>query len=198
MWKANLWSLGKGDALIIVDMQKDFLPGGTLAVKGGDEIVPLLNRCIGRFVRRGLPIVATCDWHPRDHCSFVKQGGTWPAHCIAGTSGAAFAPGLELPEDVMVVGKATQPDKDAYSGFAETGLAPSLHRRGITRVFVGGLATDYCVLNTVRDALAAGFQVVLLRDAIRAVDLKPGDGQRAIDEMTRLGAVPVSEAALAA
>ncbi len=196
MSEENNLSLGKGDALIVVDMQNDFLPGGALGVPEGDEIVSLLNRCIGRFVNHGLPVIATRDWHPPDHCSFTEQGGIWPAHCVAGTEGAAFAPGLKLPEDVIVVSKATRSGQEAYSGFAETGLTASLQERGVTRIFVGGLATDYCVLNTVLDGLTAGFEVVLLRDAIRAVDVDPGDGGRAIEEMTGRGAVAVSEAAL--
>ncbi len=197
MSEDNSFSPGKGDALIVVDLQNDFLPGGALAVPEGDEIVSLINRCIERFVSRGLPVVATRDWHPADHCSFAEQGGTWPAHCVAGTVGAAFAPGLNLPDDVIVISKATRADQEAYSGFSGTGLAASLRERGVRRVFVGGLATDYCVLNTVLDALTAGFETVLLDDAIRAVDVEPGDGRCAIDEMTRHGAIAVAEEALA-
>ena len=194
----DLSNPAKTDALIVVDVQKDFLPGGSLAVPEGDEVVSPLNRCIERFVSNGLTVVATRDWHPADHCSFTDQGGIWPVHCVAGTDGATFADELHLPENVIVVSKATHADRDAYSAFVETGLAESLKERGIKRVFVGGLATDYCVLNTVRDALTAGFEVVLLLDAVRAVDVEPGDGQNAIDDMIRLGAAPVSEAAPAA
>jgi len=182
---------GPGDALLIVDVQNDFLPGGSLAVPEGDRVVPVLNRYIRDFTAAGLPVYATRDWHPEGHCSFAAQGGPWPPHCRAGTRGAAFAPGLKLPEGAVVISKADTVEKDAYSGFQGTDLAERLQAAGVRRLFVGGLATDYCVLNTVRDALAAGFGVVLLEDAIRAVDVKPGDGARAEAEMVRAGAVPV-------
>ncbi len=187
-----------GDALIVVDVQKDFLPGGSLAVPHGDEVVPVLNRYMEIFRSRGLPVFATRDWHPPEHCSFTEQGGPWPPHCVAGSEGAAFADGLRLPAETVVVSKATTPDKDAYSGFQDTGLAQRLREAGVRRVFVGGLATDYCVLNTVRDALAEGFEVVLLEDAIRAVDVQPGDGERAVKEMLDAGAVPARIDAIAA
>jgi nicotinamidase/pyrazinamidase len=179
-----------GDALIIVDVQNDFLPGGALAVSHGDEVVSELNRYAALFERLGLPVFATRDWHPRNHCSFQEQGGPWPAHCVAGTQGARFAPKLTLPPGSRVVSKATTPERDAYSGFAGTELDAMLRREKVYRVFVGGLATDYCVLNTVKDARALGYEVVLLKDAIRAVDLRSGDGRRALEEMQRLGAVP--------
>jgi len=177
-----------GDALIVVDVQNDFLPGGALAVPAGDEVVPVLNRYLQRFQARGLPVYATRDWHPPDHCSFRDQGGPWPPHCVAGSPGAEFAADLALPEDAVVISKATAPDREAYSGFQDTDLAGRLRAQGVRRLFVGGLATDYCVLNTVRDALAAGFEVVLLEDAVRAVDLHPGDGERALEEMRDQGA----------
>jgi nicotinamidase/pyrazinamidase len=178
----------QGDTLLVVDVQNDFLPGGSLAVPDGDAVVPVLNRYLALFGRAGLPIYATRDWHPPDHCSFREQGGVWPPHCVAGSEGAAFSALLQLPAATVVISKAERPEADAYSGFAGTGLAERLHAEGVSRLFVGGLATDYCVLNTVRDALAEGFSVVLLEDAIRAVDVQPGDGQRAIAEMLRLGA----------
>ncbi|HYA19303.1 MAG TPA: nicotinamidase [Burkholderiales bacterium] len=179
-----------GDALLIVDVQNDFLPGGSLAVPKGDEIIPVLNRQIARFAKLGLPVIATRDWHPPDHCSFHQAQGPWPSHCVANSAGAQFAPALRLPTEVRVISKATYPDRDAYSGFSGTDLDQFLRSRGIRRLFVGGLATDYCVLNTVKDALALGYQVVLLRDAIRAVDVNPGDGACAEEEMRRLGAIP--------
>jgi nicotinate phosphoribosyltransferase len=181
----------RGDALLLVDVQTDFLPGGTLGIPGGDKIVPVLNRYLARFARRRLPVFATRDWHPRNHCSFQDQGGHWPPHCIQGTRGGEFAPGLDLPTEAIVVSKAGDPAVEAYSGFAGTNLQASLRAAGVRRVFVGGLATDYCVLETVRDACACGFEVVLLRDAIRAVNSQPQDGRKAEDEMCRLGAVPV-------
>lgn len=176
------------DALVIVDVQNDFLPGGNLAVAGGDEVIQVLNRYIELFSRRSLPIYATRDWHPSDHCSFKPQGGIWPPHCIAGSAGAKFPATLHLPYATTIVSKATTPEKDAYSGFEGTGLAEQLRSRGIEQLFVGGLATDYCVLNTVIDALSHGFKVMLLQDAIRAVNLQPGDDRAAIDVMIEHGA----------
>lgn len=177
-----------GDALLIVDVQNDFLPGGSLAVPRGDEVVAPLNGWIARFAAAGLPVFATRDWHPPDHCSFQAQGGPWPPHCVAGTAGAEFAPALRLPAGAVGIAKATRAEADAYSGFAGTDLAARLREAGVGRLFVGGLATDYCVVNTVIDALAAGFAVVLLAAAIRAVDVAPGDGERAIAAMAAAGA----------
>lgn len=191
MVTASFISLSRGDALIVVDVQNDFLPGGRLAVGSGDEVVPVLNCYIDVFVAQGLPVYATRDWHPADHCSFTEQGGPWPAHCIADSDGALFAPTLHLPRSAVIVSKAVRPDRDAYSGFDGTRLEHALQRNGVGRVFVGGLATDYCVLNTVRDGLKLGFKVCLLVDAIRAVNVEPDDGIRAEGEMCRLGAQPV-------
>ena len=192
------WQPQPGDALLIVDVQNDFLPGGSLAVSQGDAVVPVLNRYIDAFEAKGLPIIATRDWHPRAHCSFGEQGGPWPPHCVAGTHGAAFAAALRLPAVAMVISKATTPDKDAYSGFEGTDLDQRLRGIGIRRLFVGGLATDYCVLNTVRDSLRLGYAVCLLSDAIRAVDVQPGDGQRAEADMLELGAQRMTLEGLAA
>ncbi len=189
---------GAGDALILVDVQADFLPGGSLAVLRGDEVVPVLNRYLAVFRRLTLPVVATRDWHPPDHCSFLTQGGPWPPHCVAGSDGARFAPLLDLPCEARIVSKATTRDKDAYSGFEGTDLDDWLKRAGIRRVFIGGLATDYCVLNTVRDALRLGYATFLLQDAVRAVDVNAGDGGRAIAEMRDLGVIPIDFDSLAA
>jgi nicotinamidase/pyrazinamidase len=178
-----------GDALIIVDLQNDFLPGGSLAVPDGDAVIPVLNTWIRRFRAAGLPIFATRDWHPVDHCSFRDQGGPWPPHCVAGTKGAEFTPELVLPPDVLVHSKAMTPEKEAYSDFEDGGLGPKLREMGVRRVFIGGLATDYCVRATVLDARKEGFQVILLLDAIRAVEVQPGDGDRAIAEMCEAGAL---------
>lgn len=184
----NSLSLGPGDALIVADVQNDFLPGGALGIRGGDQVVPILNEYLRRFARQGLPVFVTRDWHPPGHCSFEGSGGPWPVHCVAGTPGAAFAPEFSFPAEAQVISKATAIDKEAYSAFAGTDLAERLRASGVRRVFVGGLATDYCVLNTVKDAVALGFATVLLRDAVRAVDAKPGDGDAAIVEMLALGA----------
>jgi len=186
------------DALLVVDVQNDFLPGGRLAVPRGDEVIEPLNACIESFRRSGLPVFATRDWHPEDHCSFKEQGGPWPAHCIAETWGAAFAESLRLPPGVQIVSKATRSDRDAYSGFSGTDLHDRLRQSGVETVFVGGLATEYCVLNTVRDALALRFRVYVLEDAIRAVDRNPGDGEKAKNEMERLGARLISRDRVAA
>ena len=190
--------LRAGDALILIDVQLDFLPGGSLAVPHGDEVVPVLNRYIAVFRGLTFPVVATRDWHPPDHCSFRAQGGPWPPHCVAGSDGARFAPLLDLPCEGRIVSKATMAGRDAYSGFEGTGLDELLRHAGVRRVFVGGLATDYCVLNTVRDALRLGYETFLLEDAVRAVDVAPGDGERAIAEMRRLGAIPVDFGRLSA
>lgn len=186
----------RGDALVIVDVQNDFLPAGALAVPHGDEVLAPLARYLVRFATARLPVFATRDWHPADHCSFREQGGTWPAHCIADTPGADFAAALALPAGSEVISKARAREADAYSGFSGTGLDARLRQLGVTRLFVGGLATDYCVLNTVRDARGLGYAVVLLADAIRAVDVTPGDGDRAIREMIALGARPLRLAEL--
>lgn len=185
-------SFKPGDALLIVDVQNDFLPGGSLAVRRGDEVVPVLNRYVRAFEAHGLPLYATRDWHPERHCSFHAQGGPWPPHCMAGTRGAEFAAQLSLPPSAVIISKATTPEKDAYSGFQDTDLDQRLRAAAVRRLFIGGLATDYCVLNTVRDALRLGYEVFLLTDAIRAVDVQPGDGLRAEEEMTRLGAQRIS------
>ncbi|MGE5115450.1 MAG: isochorismatase family protein [Betaproteobacteria bacterium] len=181
----------RGDALLLIDVQVDFLPGGQLAVPAGDRVLPALNRAIDVFVACGLPIVATRDWHPADHCSFVAQGGPWPPHCVVDTPGAAFASGLKLPARSLVVSKATTIERDereSYSGFAGTALAATLRDAGVERLVVGGLATDYCVLQKVLDALSLGFAAVVLRDGVAAVDVHPGDGERALARMAQAGA----------
>ena len=185
------------DALLIVDVQNDFLPGGSLPVPAGDQVIPILNRYISLFARQSLPIVVTRDWHPAKHCSFQPQGGSWPPHCVAGSQGAELAAQLALPPAAVIVSKATAAERDAYSGFDGTALASQLHARGSERLFIGGLATDYCVLSTVKDALSQGFKVALLLDAIRAVDVRAGDGQAAIAQMIEQGARPLRLAELA-
>jgi len=184
--------LKTGDALIIVDVQNDFLPGGNLAVPGGDAVIAPLNRYIQSFHSGRLPIYATRDWHPQNHCSFKQQGGIWPPHCVADTAGAEFSSQLKLPPAATIVSKATTADKDAYSGFEGTTLDQQLHAQGIKRLFIGGLATDYCVLNTVKDALNHHYTVFLLQDAIRAVNVEPGDGDKAEREMKQLGAISIT------
>lgn len=177
------------DALLIVDMQYDFLPGGSLGVPKGNEVLGPINALIRLFRERGLPVYASRDWHPQDHVSFADRGGPWPPHCVAGTRGAAFSEELALPPDAVVVTKADTADVDAYSAFNGTGLAARLRAGGIERVVVCGLATDYCVLNTVLDARTNGFEVLVVPEAMRAVEVKPGDGERAIAEMAARGAL---------
>lgn len=181
------------DALVIVDVQNDFCPGGSLAVPGGDRVVPVLNRYIQRFHELGASIFASRDWHPPVTKHFQAYGGAWPPHCVERTKGAEFHPDLALPPGAVVISKGMDPERDAYSCFqaldaAGRDFAVSLGERGIQRLFVGGLATDYCVRSTILDALHEGFQVVVLQDAIRAVDLQPEDGERAIEEMRAAGA----------
>lgn len=190
--------LTAGDALVIVDVQKDFLPGGNLAVPGGDAIVPILNNAIGLFEQLELPIIAIRDWHPPDHCSFLAQGGPWSPHCVAGTAGAEFATELRLPGTAHIISKATTPNAKAYSGFDGTPLQELLQTLKVKRVFIGGLATEYCVRNTVFDALQFGYTAFILIDAVMAIDLQPGDGQRAIAEMVLSGAAAIHFEELAA
>ena len=185
------YSPSKGDALIIIDVQNDFLPGGSLAVPDGDKVVAPLNQYIQIFKKASLPIIASRDWHPVNHCSFVDQGGDWPPHCVAGTTGAAFVEELLLPAAVPIISKAISPEKDSYSDFEDTDLDEQLRSLGVHRLFIGGIATDYCVLSTVLDGLQNGYSVFLLTDASRAVDVQPGDGDRAIEKMKRKGAVPL-------
>jgi len=188
-----LHDLHRGDALLVVDVQNDFLPGGSLAVPDGDAVVGPLNRAIAAFRAAALPIFASRDHHPPDHCSFRSHGGEWPVHCVAGSRGATFAYDLHLPAETVVISKATTAGRDAYSAFDGTDLAARIRAAGVVRLFVGGLATDYCVKATVLDALTAGLGVVLLTDGIRAVELRPGDGTRAIEAMRRAGAVLTRE-----
>ncbi|MEJ2514639.1 MAG: nicotinamidase [Gammaproteobacteria bacterium] len=180
--------VGPGDALIVVDVQNDFLPGGALGVPDGDAVVAVLNRWIADFEAAGLPIFFTRDWHPANHCSFEARGGPWPPHCIASTPGAAFADDLEMPASAEVISKATTEDEEAYSGFQGTGLADRLSALGVKRVFVGGLATDYCVRATVLDARQSGLEAWVVEPAVRAVNVHLDDGERAMKEMKDAGA----------
>ena len=191
-------SLTSEDALLIADIQNDFLPGGALGISGGDEIIPVLLNYIRRFHARALPIFLTRDWHPPGHCSFRTQGGLWPVHCVAGSPGSLPPATFEAPASAVVIYKAIDPDQEAYSAFQSTALHRHLQAVGVRRLFIGGLATDYCVLNTVKDARALGYDVCLLTDGIKAVNLRPEDGRHAEQEMIRLGAVPVQLEMLAA
>ena len=171
------------EALIVVDMQRDFMPGGALPVPEGDRIIPRCNEYIREFRRRGALIVATRDWHPPNHMSFRERGGPWPRHCVQNTPGAEFV--VELPEDAVIISKATEPDREAYSGFEGTNLAEILKKNGVKRVYICGVATEYCVKATALDAVKHGFEVYLLRDAVKGI--KPEDEERALGEMKMAG-----------
>lgn len=188
--------LAPGDALLVVDVQQDFLPGGALPVPDGDAVVAPLNHAISRFRACGLPIYASRDWHPPRHRSFAPHDGPWPAHCLAETPGAAFASGLALPPDATVISKAMDPGQEAYSAFEGTDLHDRLRRAGVRRLVLGGLATDYCVRRTAEDARGLGYDVVVLVDAVRAVDRQPGDGARALDAIRRCGGRTIASADL--
>jgi nicotinamidase/pyrazinamidase len=183
--------LEQGDALLVIDMQVDFLPGGALGVAEGHEVVAPINHLIALYRDANLPVFASRDWHPQDHVSFSALGGPWPPHCMAGTPGAEFAAELALPDDAVIISKADTAAVDAYSAFGGTDLSAQLRTREITRVTVVGLATDYCVLNTVTDALDEGFDTLIVPEAMRAVEVEAGDGRRALDRMVARGAVPV-------
>ncbi len=184
----------KGSALLIEDLQNDFCSGGALAVPGGNEVVPVLNRYIDLFKEKGLPVFASRDWHPEGSSHFSDFGGIWPVHCVQGTDGAQFHPELRLPDDSIVVSKGMDPAEDGFSSFeaiSEEGKSffECLEERGVRHLFIGGLATDYCVKYTVLEALRRGYSVTVLLDAVRGVDLKPGDSKTAIREMVQAGAV---------
>jgi nicotinamidase/pyrazinamidase len=174
-------------ALVIVDFQNDFTPGGALAVPDGDAIAQRINELAasGDYDL----VVATRDWHPPDHGSFAAQGGPWPVHCVAGTEGAELHPALDRSRIDVTVDKGQAPDTDGYSGFADTELESVLREHGITQVTVVGLATDYCVKNTALDALRAGFQVTVDTTAVRGVEVEAGDSERALAEVRAAGGV---------
>ena len=182
------YSVGKTDALIIVDVQNDFCPGGALPVPEGDQVVPVLNDYIKIFKKAKAGVSATRDWHPPNHVSFKAQGGPWPPHCIQNTEGAKFHPDLKLSSGTTIVSKAMNPLKENYSGFEGAELSNTLRKQGVVRVFVGGLATEYCVKNTVLDALKLGFETVLLSDATAGINAKPNDAAKAIAKMVESGA----------
>ena len=179
-------SLQKGDALLIVDVQKDFCPGGALPIEEADKVVPVLNRWIKAAREKGIPIYASRDWHPIQHMSFKAQGGKWPPHCIQDSDGAKFHPGLELPADVVKITKGVRFDHDQYSVFDQTGLGEQLKRDEVKRLWVGGLAQDVCVLESVLKARNAGFEVNVLGQATRPVTLE--GGEEAIRKMKDVGA----------
>jgi nicotinamidase/pyrazinamidase len=181
-------SLTTGDALIIVDVQNDFCEGGALAVSGGDDVVPVINALSRYCENRHIPVYFSRDWHPSDHVSFKAQGGLWPPHCVQNERGAAFHPDLYIPERAVIVSKGTAPDKDAYSAFEGTDLLHKLREQSILRVFICGLATDYCVKSTALDALNEGFEVFVITDGMRGVNVQPDDSRHALEELENKGA----------
>jgi nicotinamidase/pyrazinamidase len=184
------------EALVIVDFQNDFTPGGALAVPEGDRIAPALNRLASAYEH----VFATRDWHPEDHGSFegveidrerwdgTEPPNVWPVHCVAGTEGAELHPELDRSKVDVVIDKGQDPHSQGYSGFQNTELAEQLRGIGVDHVVVAGLATDYCVKNTALDALEEGFDVTVVTDAARGVDVKEGDSERALEEVEKAGA----------
>ena len=179
-------ALRAGDALIIVDVQIDFCPDGALPIERGDAVVPVLNRWIAAALDAGVPILASRDWHPRGHLSFIESGGQWPVHCVQDTPGARFHPELKLPDSAIVVTKGVRFDRDQYSAFDATGLATELRKKGVTRLWVGGLAQDVCVRATVLDARREGLETIVIADATCPVTSAGGD--QANEEMRQAGA----------
>ncbi len=184
--------MSRRPALLVVDVQNDFCPNGALAVPEGDRIIPRINKTIELFQRRGLPVLATRDWHPKVTRHFKEFGGAWPPHCIQGTKGARFHPDLRLPKDAVVLSKGMDPDQDSYSGFQALSpqgrdLESVIRDLGIDEIFLCGLATDYCVRATALDAVRRSIRLRVLEDAIRGVDLKPGDSREALQEMRDAG-----------
>ena len=174
-------------ALLVVDVQTDFCKGGSLAIDGADEVIPRLNEVIDTFRMAMLPIFFTRDWHPSNHISFSTRGGAWPPHCIKGSQGATFHSKLVVPPSAVVIDKGTEPDYEAYSGFQGTDLEKRLEEKRIDEVFIGGLATDYCVKQTALDALKYGLRVIVLVDCIKGVDLRVGDSKRVLQEIAAKG-----------
>lgn len=179
-------ALRQGDALMVIDVQNDFCPGGRLPIAHGDAVIPVLNAWIAAAAERHVPVFASRDWHPSVHISFREQGGPWPPHCVQDTEGAAFHPDLRLPEDAIIVTKGVRFDQDQNSAFDQTGLATFMKSRGIRRVWVGGLAQDVCVAATVLDARVAGFDTYVIEDATKPVSEE--QGREALKKMAEAGA----------
>ncbi len=186
--------MGRRPALLVVDVQNDFSPGGALGVPEGDSIISRVNRTIALFERRRLPVLFSRDWHPKVTKHFKDYGGAWPPHCIQGTKGARFHPNLTVPKDALILSKGMDPEQDSYSAFQATtvrgrDLESTLQELGVDELFICGLATDYCVRATTLDALRRGMKVRVLKDAVRGVDVKPGDSEAALREMRAQGAL---------
>jgi nicotinamidase/pyrazinamidase len=174
-------------ALVVVDVQNDFCPGGALAVAEGDQIIAPTNRLIRYFHSQKALVLYTRDWHPANHCSFKDFGGPWPVHCVQDTPGAKFHRNLDVPDDAVIMNKAWQPDSEDFSGISSSELFPRLVQDNVRRVVLVGLATEYCIKATALNARAEGFEVMVITDAIRPVNVRHGDGQRALDDMSARG-----------
>jgi nicotinamidase/pyrazinamidase len=179
--------MGRGPALIVVDIQRDFCPGGALPVKQGDQIIEPTNGLISVFHEKGLPVFFTRDWHPADHCSFRRRGGPWPPHCVKNTPGAQFHPSLHVPRGAVIISKGTTRNIEAYSGFQGTRMAERLNEIGVKELYVVGLATDYCVKNTILDGISNGFKVNVVSDCVKGVNLRPTDSANAFRAMVAKG-----------
>ncbi len=186
-------TLSSSDALLVTDMQIDFLPGGALPVVNADELIPVINSYIKRFENTA-HIIASRDWHPPNHMSFKPQGGPWPPHCVQNTAGAKFKPDLKLPSETLVISKAADPKREAYSVFDGTPIEEELRKMDVKRLFVAGVATDYCVVNTVLDARKLGLETFVLMDATLGIDVNPGDVDRAVDVIVKSGAQQATSA----
>lgn len=187
---------GEQSVLLLVHLQNDFCRNGTVPVPEGDHVIPVANAWIRFFAGRGYGVVATRDWHPPNHCSFQERGGPWPPHCVQGSLGSQLHPDLRIPPGTLIVSCATNPNKEAHSGFDGTSLEDRLEDLDADTVYVIGFATDYCVKRTVLDARRLGFRVVVVQDGIRGFDVRPGDVQRAVQAMQAAGATIASSADL--
>lgn len=189
--------LKKGDALIVTDIQNDFLPGGALTVPNSEPIIALINLAIETFSTAELPIFITRDWHPENHISFTERGGPWKRHCVQNTRGSEFYPKLKLPNQFELISKGTHPDLEAYSAFSGTQLGERLKTLGVERIWIAGMATDYCILHTGEDALSSGYSLRVFEDAVRGIDIHSGDSKKALDRLTALGAKRIQTPELA-
>ena len=189
--------MGSKKALLIVDIQNDFCPGGALGVRGGDKIIPVINKYIELFHKAELPIFITRDYHPEKTKHFKEFGGPWPEHCVQNTKGAEFHPDLKFPEEATIVSKGMNPDKDSYSAFQAVDsdgheLLNLFRKMNVNEIFIGGLATDYCVRYSSLDALKEGLKVWVLQDAIKGVNIKPDDSDKALKEIAKKGAKKIT------
>jgi nicotinamidase/pyrazinamidase len=188
-------------ALLVVDIQNDFCPGGALGISGGDKIIPAVNKYIKIFSKNKLPIFISRDWHPKKTAHFKKFGGIWPVHCVQNTKGASFHPKLKIPKEAVIISKGMDPEEDSYSAFQARddygrSLLNLLKIFGVEEIYIAGLATDYCVRYSSVDALKSGFKVKILKDAIQGVNIKPQDSKEALAQITGMGAKEIELAAL--